>query len=104
MIVSIVYSNCTKTDNTFNCFSTTESIWFRITNATSAKSIITECDPIFYKKYANIKYMLFLFLSNREYKCKTGSIDTFKSLYKYIGISSPNSITMGMVISIESNQ
>ena len=54
LINSQVLSNCTKKENTFHCVSTCESIWFKIGNTTSAKEYVTDCDPIFYKKYSDI--------------------------------------------------
>ena len=57
LLNSHVLSNCTKEESTFNCISTCESIWFKIGNATTAKEFVSECDPIFYKKYGDVMYI-----------------------------------------------
>lgn len=46
------------TENVYHCITTTESIWFNIGNTTTAQEIVGKCDPIFYKKYADITYVL----------------------------------------------
>ena len=49
-------TNCTYGESTYDCTAITESIWFKIGNATTAKEYVTDCDPIFYKKYGDVTY------------------------------------------------
>ena len=57
-MISHVLSNCVENAGNFDCISTVESVWFKITNQTSATKYISTCDPIFYKKYGDITYSL----------------------------------------------
>ena len=49
-----VFSNCQQINSTFHCVSTCKSIWFRISNATSADGFVNGCDSIFFEKFADI--------------------------------------------------
>lgn len=57
---SNVLSDCKQTDTGFKCTCTIESAWFKIINAEAAKEFVTSCDPVFYKKYGDVTYILTL--------------------------------------------
>ena len=96
---SHVLSNCTKEESSFNCVSTTESIWFKVSNVSSATEFVSSCDPIFYKKFADVTYINYLSYNHRKYNCTGyGSIDPFMYLYPEIGKTTKTTITMGRII------
>lgn len=54
LIHSYVLSDCVQVEAGYNCLSTCESVWFKIDNATQAKSYAEKCDPIFLKKFGDV--------------------------------------------------
>lgn len=84
--------NCTLNENTYNCDSVIESVWFKILNTTSAKQYAERCDPIFIKKYGDVTQFYMKCNHNRKHSC-TGS-DPFTYIRSRIGEKSKLSIEM----------
>ena len=95
---SYVLTDCKKNNTSFECTATTDSIWFKITNTTSAKEFVYTCDSVFYKKYGDITFVLIYLIIYRKHNCslENGS-DPFDKLYEQLGTVYSVSIPMGIL-------